>query len=148
MQNGCQTLNAQTEWQMKKNKYAKTLSLALYGIPCSDVYIPYILMYRICRSWNYLYLQKLEGTQWQEMKEKRMIPVMTGVIGTYLKRCLTAFSVLLNVLLGGANNQTFSARNYEWQKQKRFNIVFLIDLVIGKGHCLECWVYWKVRRKW
>jgi hypothetical protein len=26
--------------------------------------------------------------------------------------------------------------------------VFLIDLMIGRGHCLECWVYWKVRKKW
>jgi hypothetical protein len=82
------------------------------------------------------------------MTEKRMTPVMTGAIGPYLKRCLIAFSVLLNVLLGGANNQTFSARNYEWQKRNRFNIVFLIDLMIGRGHCLECWVYWKVRKKW
>ncbi len=66
----------------------------------------------------------------------------------YIKRVLTAFSVLTNVLLGGSNNQTFSARNWQWKKEGRLNIVWFIDLFIGQGHCLECWVYWKVRRKW
>lgn len=70
------------------------------------------------------------------------------VIRSYLKRILIALSVLLNVVLGGGNNQTFSARNWEWQKNNKPNIVWLIDMVIGKGHCLECWVYWKTRRKW
>ncbi len=66
----------------------------------------------------------------------------------YIKRVLTAFSVLTNVLLGGSNNQTLSARNWQWKKEGRLNIVWFIDLFIGQGHCLECWVYWKVRRKW
>jgi hypothetical protein len=69
-------------------------------------------------------------------------------LGRYLKRTLTAMSVLINVLLGGQNNQTFSARNYQWQKEKKPNIVYFIDLLLGKGHCVECWAYWKVRRKW
>ena len=75
---------------------------------------------------------------------------MTALTGlaTYLNRVLTALSVLLNVVLGGHNNQTFSARNYQWQKDGKPNIVYFIDLVLGKGHCVECWVYWKVRRKW
>lgn len=81
-----------------------------------------------------------------------MIHMMTGLIQKdlmdYIKRVLTALSVLLNVLLGGSNNQTFSARNWEWRKQKKLNVVILIDFVIGKGHCLECWISWKVRRKW
>jgi len=67
----------------------------------------------------------------------------------YLTRVGVAMSVLFNVLTGGASNQTFSARNWQWKKDKRFNLVWLIDLMIGKGHCAECWVYWKVRdRKW
>jgi len=81
-----------------------------------------------------------------------MIHMMTGLIQNdlmaYIKRVLTALSVLLNVLLGGSNNQTFSARNWEWRKQKKLNVVILIDFVMGKDHCLECWIYWKVRRKW
>lgn len=66
----------------------------------------------------------------------------------YWFRVITAISVLINVVLGGSNNQTFSARNWQWKRDKRFNIVWLIDVVLGEGHCAECWVYWKTRRKW
>ena len=66
----------------------------------------------------------------------------------YFKRVFTALSVLLNVILGGSNNQTFSARNYDWQKHKKPNVVYFIDKLFGEGHCVECWVYWKVRKKW
>ena len=80
-------------------------------------------------------------------KTIRMMTLLIG-LAIYLKRILTALSVLINVILGGQNNQTFSARNHQWQKEGKPNIVYFIDLAIGKGHCLECWVYWKVRRKW
>ena len=66
----------------------------------------------------------------------------------YIKRVLVAFSVLVNVILGGTNNQTFSARNWQWKRERKPNLVWLLDLVIGRGHCSECWVYWKTRRKW
>jgi len=69
-------------------------------------------------------------------------------ITKYCFRVITALSVLLNVILGGSNNQTFSARNWQWKKDKRPNLVWLIDLLIGKDHCSECWVYWKVRKEW
>lgn len=65
----------------------------------------------------------------------------------YARRVLIALSVLLNVLLGGHSNQTFSARNWQWKRDKRFNLVFLIDFMLGQNHCMECWAYWKVR-KW
>jgi len=77
----------------------------------------------------------------------RLMTLRTGLV-TYLSRVMTALSVLINVLLGGQNNQTFSARNYQWQKEKKPNIVYFIDLALGQGHCVECWAYWKVRRKW
>lgn len=67
---------------------------------------------------------------------------------SYIKRVLTALSVLFNVILGGSNNQTFSARNWQWRRDSKPNIVWLIDIVIGKGHCSECWVYWKTRKQW
>jgi hypothetical protein len=73
---------------------------------------------------------------------------MIGASTLYLKRVAISLSVLLNVLLGGYNNQTFSARNYEWQREGRRNAVKWIDYVFGKGHCMECWVYWKVRKEW
>ena len=67
----------------------------------------------------------------------------------YLERVGIALSVLLNVVLGGVSNQTFSARNYQWQKEGRHNLVGLIDWIIGEDHCMTCWSYWIVRRnKW
>lgn len=62
----------------------------------------------------------------------------------YLERVGIALSVLINVILGGRSNQTFSARNYAWKKQKRFHIVWLIDFFIfwDKEHCLHSWLYW------
>jgi len=73
---------------------------------------------------------------------------MTGAIARYLNRVMIALSVLINVLLGGDNNQTFSARNHQWHKDGKPNIAWLINLVLGQSHCMECWVYWKVRKKW
>lgn len=66
----------------------------------------------------------------------------------YLNRIFVALSVLLNVILGGDNNQTFSARNHDWKRRGYPNMVVLIDFLFGKEHCMECWVYWKVRKKW
>lgn len=68
---------------------------------------------------------------------------------SYMKRVGTALSVLFNVITGGASNQTFSARNYEWQRKEKINAVWIIDLILGDDHCCECWVYWKLREnKW
>lgn len=64
----------------------------------------------------------------------------------YIFRVMIALSVLLNVILGGNSNQTFSARNWDWKRRNKPNITWMIDAVLGKGHCLECWVYWKVRK--
>lgn len=67
----------------------------------------------------------------------------------YVIRVGVALSVLLNVVLGGASNQTFSARNWQRKKDNKSNMVWVIDKIIGKGHCVECWVYWRVREgKW
>lgn len=67
----------------------------------------------------------------------------------YLQRVGIALSVLLNVLLGGYSNQTFSARNYAWKKQGLPNIVWLIDAIfwIDPDHCLQAWSYWIVRKE-
>jgi hypothetical protein len=66
----------------------------------------------------------------------------------YFSRILVSLSVLLNVLLGGSLNQTFSARNWQWKKDKKPNLVWFIDAIFGKDHCSECWVWWKTRRQW
>lgn len=70
-------------------------------------------------------------------------------VGRYVERVGIATSVWINVVTGGASNQTFSARNWMWRKQGKFNLVWLIDYLLGENHCAECWVYWKVREgKW
>ena len=72
---------------------------------------------------------------------------MVVMVLKYIERVGIALSVLFNVLTGGASNQTFSARNWDWKKRKLPNMVFVIDLLLGKEHCLTCWVWWKTR-KW
>ena len=73
---------------------------------------------------------------------------MTG-FKRYVHRVTLSFSVLLNVILGGRSHQTFSARNYQWQKDSRRNVAKFIDAVLGEGHCQDCWVHWKIREyKW
>lgn len=66
----------------------------------------------------------------------------------YVDRLGIAISVLLNVILGGHSNQTFSARNYAWKRQGKFNLVFLIDKIFWfeSEHCLMSWCYWRSRK--
>lgn len=66
----------------------------------------------------------------------------------YVERVGTSISVLLNVVLGGYSNQTFSARNYELKRQGKLNLVFLIDGLFfwNSDHCLRSWTYWIVRK--
>jgi hypothetical protein len=64
----------------------------------------------------------------------------------YLFRVGIALSILINVILGGKSNQTFSARNYQRKKDNKPNLVWFIDLVLQKGHCQMCWVNWTVRK--
>lgn len=66
----------------------------------------------------------------------------------YLERVMIAFSVLFNVIFGGRANQTFSARNYEWKKQGKLNIVWLIDSIFffDPDHCMMSWLYWSTAK--
>lgn len=79
-----------------------------------------------------------------------MIHMTTGqsTSAAYIKRVAIAVSVLVNVATGGSLNQTFSARNWELQRNNKTNISWLIDLICGKDHCKRCWAYWKVRKEW
>lgn len=85
---------------------------------------------------------------------------------TYLYRVGITLSILLNVIAGGKLHQTFSARNYEWKRQGKFNLVWFIDRVfiligfvfawlclmlkietkpfIVIEHCQYCWVNWQL----
>lgn len=64
----------------------------------------------------------------------------------YVTRVSIALSVLLNVVLGGASNQTFSARNWQWRRDGKRNGVWLIDRTLGQGHCVKCWTNWTVTK--
>lgn len=64
----------------------------------------------------------------------------------YFYRVGIALSVLLNVVLGGYSNQTFSARNWEWKRTGRYNIVWLIDAITSRDHCSVSWAYWATRK--
>ena len=95
-------------------------------------------------------LQKYQIKMVMTMQRIRMRLSMMLHIGwvTYLVRILIALSVLLNVIFGGRLNQTFSARNWEWKRNGKTNVVRLLDALLGDGHCSRAWAYWKVRRKW
>jgi hypothetical protein len=73
---------------------------------------------------------------------------MQSAVRQYFERLGTALSVLLNVILGGPSNQTFSARNWGWKRDNRKNLVYFIDKMWYKdpNHCMTAWVYWRVRR--
>ena len=66
----------------------------------------------------------------------------------YCERISIALSILLNVTLGGKNNQTFSARNYQWRMSNKPNIVWLIDLIMfwDPQHCFHSWIYYKTTK--
>lgn len=75
--------------------------------------------------------------------------MILNAIYKYFKRVGIALSVLLNTILGGYSNQTFSARNYAWKREGKPNLVWLIDKIFwfDPNHCLESWVYWYTRKK-
>jgi len=73
---------------------------------------------------------------------------MLEKIGKYFQRVGIAISVLFNVILGGYSNQSFSARNYAWEREGKLNIVWLIDALfwLDPNHCMNCWLYWYTRK--
>lgn len=83
----------------------------------------------------------------ERIRTRLSMMLHTGWV-TYLVRVMIAMSVLTNVILGGRLNQTFSARNWEWKRSNKPNVVRLLDALLGNGHCSRSWAYWKVRRKW
>lgn len=70
------------------------------------------------------------------------------MIYNYIIRILITLSVLINVILGGYSNQTFSARNWAWKLEGKPNIVWLIDFIFffDPDHCKQTWEYWILRK--
>lgn len=81
------------------------------------------------------------------MMKKIMRMVLPSFIRKYLFRVGVALDIFVNVLLGGQINQTFSARNWQWKRDKKPNVVWLIDLIIfwDSDHCLHSWLWWKTK---
>ena len=63
----------------------------------------------------------------------------------YIKRVGLTLSILFNVLIGGEMHQTFSSRNWERRRNKKTNLVWIIDFFFGDGHCMESWVKWQTK---
>jgi hypothetical protein len=63
----------------------------------------------------------------------------------YVNRMVIASSILLNVILGGHSNQTFSARNYDRKSKGMLNIVWLIDRIFwfDQNHSQKSWDVWQ-----
>lgn len=67
-------------------------------------------------------------------------------IVTYLYINSVSLSIAFNTLLGGLPYQTFSARNWEWKRENKWNVCSLIDhlVQIEDEHCMHCWIRWKI----
>jgi len=64
----------------------------------------------------------------------------------YLNRIAISFSILLNAILGGRTNQTFSARNWARKRKNKLNLVWFIDKMFfwKKDHCQDAWIKWTI----
>ena len=65
-----------------------------------------------------------------------------SILYEYLIRIIIALSVLLNVILGGHSNQSFSARNFYWKQRGMFNLVGIIDFIawFDPNHCEQSYI--------
>ena len=77
----------------------------------------------------------------------RIVQHWTISTSSYCMRVLISLSMLVNVVLGGRVHQPFSARNWQWKKNKKYNLVFLIDLCYGEDHCMHSWIRWTTRQE-
>ena len=80
---------------------------------------------------------------YMKINSRKMKIYMTK-LASYVGRVSTHVSILINVVLGGASNQTFSARNYEWKRLGKPNLCFVIDNIFywQPNHCMMGWIYW------
>jgi hypothetical protein len=64
---------------------------------------------------------------------------------SYFHRLGVAFSIFVNVLLGGKSNQTFSATQHERMRNRKWHLCWLINFISRNDeHCMESWVKWKI----
>lgn len=67
-------------------------------------------------------------------------------MGRYFSRVFIAFSILMNSIVGGKNNQTLSAGQWQRKRKNRWNFVGLIDTFFWweKDHCEDAWIKWQI----
>lgn len=66
---------------------------------------------------------------------------------SYLFKVITGFSFFLNAALGGSPYETFCSSQYARKKQKKVNLVAVIDFFGGKDHCLLCYTNTLIRKE-
>lgn len=78
---------------------------------------------------------------------KKLLTIAASVL-KYIERLGIAISVLLNVILGGKSNQSFSARNWQRKRDGKWHLCDLIDAIFWfeTEHCASSWTYWRVRK--
>ena len=64
----------------------------------------------------------------------------------YFSRVFIAFSILLNAIFGGKNNQTLSATQWDRKIAKKIHFVWLVDRIFWwePNHCEDSWIKWKI----
>jgi hypothetical protein len=64
----------------------------------------------------------------------------------YFSRVFIAFSIFLNAIVGGKNNQTLSAGQWQRKSKKQLNFVWLIDGIFcwEENHCEDAWIKWQI----
>ena len=77
----------------------------------------------------------------------KFVQAWTSSTGSYCLRVLISLSMLLNVVTGGRVHQPFSARNWQWKKENKFNLVYIIDMCYGESHCMHSWIRWTTRQE-
>ena len=68
------------------------------------------------------------------------------VLVIYLSRVFIALSIFLNALLGGRNNQTVSAAQWDRKRCGKLNVVQYLDALFWwePNHCEEAWIKWQI----
>jgi len=59
----------------------------------------------------------------------------------------SSISKVFNRLTFGRSQQTFCARHYHLQKHNKINIVAILDLTLGKDHCLLAYTNWIIQKE-
>lgn len=64
----------------------------------------------------------------------------------YFQRVFIAFSIFLNALVGGRNNQTLSAGQWQRKRKKQLNFVWFVDGIFWweENHCEDAWIKWQI----